>query len=167
MLDLIDAEARRLYRDVLATGKGPICAPETRRLELIAMNLLRQREANTAARVKPIDTPETMAAIMATYLAMAAHMAACGSFFDEVAQLVRSRAIEALLRRVDDRTLLAANRSKKAAICGSVSFDRPGPRTSAKRQTSSSSSACARATISGVRVAWRVRTSASSSIVLA
>ena len=120
MLDLIDAEARRLYRDVLATGKGPISAPETRRLESIAMNLLRQREANTAAGVKPIDTPETMAAIKATYLAMAAHMAACGSFFDEVAaayepQTNASNTLRIWEAIVPDDAFLAAHAAREAA----------------------------------------------------
>jgi hypothetical protein len=49
------------------------------------MNLLRQRGAKAAAGVKFSDTPETLAAIKATYAAMTAHVAACGSFFDEVA----------------------------------------------------------------------------------
>ena len=75
MLDLIDAEACRLYRDVLAMSEGSICAIEARPLELISMDLLRQCEANAVAGVRSTDTPETIAAIKATYAAMVAYEA--------------------------------------------------------------------------------------------
>ena len=72
---------------------------------------------------------------------------------------------EEIERRLLEDT--ATTRSKKAANFGSFSLLKFGPMTLVKRQTSSSASATALASISGVRVTCSVSTAPSSALVSA